>query len=1518
MLTKTTKKYLILAVCILATGALFFIYNAKAGGDIGEPKSVAPYSAGTDDLIGQNNARWTFTMTIPTGLTQGQVVQVILPTINNAPPFSFGTPTIVATTSSAAIGFSTTVVTNPNPDTLTLGFTAVTTIPAGTTFSITANGINNPLGSKADLNVLHWTFQTGILGPSNNPAGADLGVIDGPTIVARPLIRGGVAIASSVDSAITPSNYAAGATNVRYTISFVATTSIPEGGKINIHFPTEFTITNATTTALQSDINGSAAGAPQIAATGAIATSTSNGRNDVIFTTSNAATGGKNTVTVNIWGITNPATAGAYRPIYIYTTTASGGLLDGSPFSDNVNDVYNGPPPVDSVHIGGTNEMTISVYKQSGSGLVKLNATEIAQVRVSVGCPDKQFFVGTRYLDSNASTTFSHLLDCNYKIGVEGSEGASASFFDSFLPPGMMDVSAVGGVSKNIDMIFGVPDATWTGTITGGPTTGSGTAFIQAFDGKYQSWGPVFTTTGYTTQGFNGSGIGYFRLKVKTGSSWKINVMSSGATITDNAGAKFWPPVIPAVYASSTNPTDLGSFAYVKADNTLTVTLKNSVTTDTITSNACVGVKRTGGGMFMGSQEMYCNANSGSNFVFKVPTGAITVEVMKPGVGKSDEYPLSISGATAKTINVAAPTSYISVTVVDSTGTKINGAPVFANSSNGFGQAMTNTNGIATIYVPVGTYRVESFAPGLGQLTAQTGVIVTSSSNPAITFTVTTTGFKTISGTVTQGGVGLGNVQIGARGTGATNSGNGTVTNSDGTYTLRVPAGTYSVGGWSQSTGGLVEQPVDVSSANATSIDWSLGASGTLRIIVSGGANVSPLFGGAFDATTGRGSGTDTWVASSTTDKYADITLPAANGYEIHVGSPVTGEITPAGGDTANIIASQTTTKTYNVSGVATLVTLNGKVIDGSAANVADANVWVSRVNGPGFYSTLTDSSGNYSFKVPDTYTYRIGIRKSGYIGVDSDVIMSGDETKNFTLATAGATITGKITSDGSTGLASAWVSAKKTGADAWTGGPTDAAGNYSLAVDSGSSWTIYAEGPCYLRSAGLSASAGDSSKNITLTANANCTAPTPQVNALTAATGGMVSNGEKMKVDIPANALGTDSGSVSISVQDADMAVSTANAAPLKNSVQSITASNSSGQSITSLNSKATLTIQYLESDLPVGFNEANLQMAYFDSTTGQWEPIAATVDTTLNTLTAQIDHFTDYGAITPRVPDAPQSLAASAASASSISLTWNATTITDWYDIYRSTTSGGTFTAIGSSTSATYSDTGRSASTAYYYKITAVNDSGASAYSSSANATTNAAPTTTTVTAGGGPPITGAAGAALAQIGLPSPSPSPSPSVSPSPSGSPLPSASPVPLTETPQTPRPVAPASGSTAGLGVVGIKEGELIRPANDFRVYIVKGGFARWIQNPKIFSIYKHFKPSDVKVIAAIDLTKYTEASLIRAAGDPKVYEVNGDGTRHWINMTAEAFTKSGRNWNMVYVVNPAEVKLYQTGADVMK
>jgi hypothetical protein len=102
--------------------------------------------------------------------------------------------------------------------------------------------------------------------------------------------------------------------------------------------------------------------------------------------------------------------------------------------------------------------------------------------------------------------------------------------------------------------------------------------------------------------------------------------------------------------------------------------------------------------------------------------------------------------------------------------------------------------------------------------------------------------------------------------------------------------------------------------------------------------------------------------------------------------------------------------------------------------------------------------------------------------------------------------------------------------------------------------------------------------------------------------------------------------------------------------------------------------------------------------------------------------------------IPSAPSGLRGTAASSSVINLSWNADTapanctITG-YNVYRSTTSG--FTPSSSNqiahgvTATSYSDSGLSASTTYYYKIQAVDTAGASAPSAQAAATTSAAST-------------------------------------------------------------------------------------------------------------------------------------------------------------------------------------------------
>jgi cellulose 1,4-beta-cellobiosidase len=67
---------------------------------------------------------------------------------------------------------------------------------------------------------------------------------------------------------------------------------------------------------------------------------------------------------------------------------------------------------------------------------------------------------------------------------------------------------------------------------------------------------------------------------------------------------------------------------------------------------------------------------------------------------------------------------------------------------------------------------------------------------------------------------------------------------------------------------------------------------------------------------------------------------------------------------------------------------------------------------------------------------------------------------------------------------------------------------------------------------------------------------------------------------------------------------------------------------------------------------------------------------------------------------------------------LQWNATSQTEAYNVFRSTTSGGTGTKIGnvrtSASLPTFTDTAVTAGTIYYYQMQTTNAAGASAFSS------------------------------------------------------------------------------------------------------------------------------------------------------------------------------------------------------------
>jgi titin len=94
--------------------------------------------------------------------------------------------------------------------------------------------------------------------------------------------------------------------------------------------------------------------------------------------------------------------------------------------------------------------------------------------------------------------------------------------------------------------------------------------------------------------------------------------------------------------------------------------------------------------------------------------------------------------------------------------------------------------------------------------------------------------------------------------------------------------------------------------------------------------------------------------------------------------------------------------------------------------------------------------------------------------------------------------------------------------------------------------------------------------------------------------------------------------------------------------------------------------------------------------------------------------------------VPSAPSGLTATAISAGQINLSWSDVANETGFKIERKTGSGGTYTQIATTGAniTTYSDTGLTAGTTYFYRVRATNASGDSSYSNETSATTTIAP--------------------------------------------------------------------------------------------------------------------------------------------------------------------------------------------------
>ncbi len=114
----------------------------------------------------------------------------------------------------------------------------------------------------------------------------------------------------------------------------------------------------------------------------------------------------------------------------------------------------------------------------------------------------------------------------------------------------------------------------------------------------------------------------------------------------------------------------------------------------------------------------------------------------------------------------------------------------------------------------------------------------------------------------------------------------------------------------------------------------------------------------------------------------------------------------------------------------------------------------------------------------------------------------------------------------------------------------------------------------------------------------------------------------------------------------------------------------------------------------------------------------------------------------------------------------------------------------------------------------------------------------------------------------------------------------------------------------------IPNGSLIRSVNDYKVYIINNSYKRHILDGKIFDFYGHLNWDSIQEVDPSTINNYQESFLIRASNDYKVYEIDNDKIKHWLNITAEEFISSGRKWEMIYVVNEKERDFYRTGKEI--
>ncbi|MFA4917517.1 MAG: fibronectin type III domain-containing protein, partial [Syntrophales bacterium] len=869
-----------------------------------------------------------------------------------------------------------------------------------------------------------------------------------------------------------------------------------------------------------------------------------------------------------------------------------------------------------------------------------------------------------------------------------------------------------GGQNKEV-VIFAMPDQVDTG----------GTGF--------KPMDPAFFKTGPT----NG--------QTACQTTYSIGIPSNGVYRVE----AHIPPDVNASSVSSSTFTDPESLPVTISDSAPTATGKNF--TFTSATHRIVGTVQKPSGSFGGDERgmlwvfAYQPRENGKGTGTQVANDStftlyVTKGTWKVGVGGENmSFPVEVqvdvddtyliaSSAKGPTIIIAPPSDFIEGYVKDSAGNGLANSSLYAwlEGGPGGGNAQTDSQGYYKMYVTPGSnYHIGANSQSYGFLGEQSNIAVTSSTHPTVNFTVSSSNNYTISGIITKSSAPLQQAFIfiteAERGQMLGSGG----TDAAGAYTIKISGGDNR---WIHvglpGKGEIYTENLGTISANNASKNIAV-TSSTIKVRISPDSSFTQAFVGVHSDTDGGFSDIDVATGSPGYREYQiDVRRPTSGSTTYYIDGgipgygplPQTSVVLSSGG--AFTESSGTTNDGIIEITLGGLYTISGTV---SGDNVKDAWVFASGPSGGGGGAVATN--GTYSIQLRDG-TYDIGVGKPSYIGNKITTIVNGADVplQNLALTTATNTITGTVyLPNGTTTATNAKVWAEN-GSGGWAGGSTDASGNYTLSVDSGS-WTVKAAYDGY-NSTRILVTAPASGKNITLVTVSGF-APNTKNSPITPSSGGIVS-GTGIKVDFPKNALGTGTSAGTVEVKSTTNVV-LKNDRQLIGTAKEITARNSSNQNVTTLSGSITIELTVTKAELVTAgltFAQAQaIKITYYDSTGGSWVeiptvvtlsvPSATTIagldDDPAITLTGTTTHLSTYAPSIPTDSDAPPAPTGLSATASDVSavLSWTASAGATKYDVYKKV--GADYPYLAQTTSTSYTATGLTNGTVYYFKVSALDSS-------------------------------------------------------------------------------------------------------------------------------------------------------------------------------------------------------------------